>query len=161
VTDSFFQRVLVPIANPDDAAATTAALAPYVDAADSVVIAVHVIEKAGGAPDKASVEQRELVAQDVFTTVTNGLTDTGATIQTQIRYGTDIAATLVDAAHDNNASATVFTPRGASRRKKLLAGNVTHNPLNSSDVPILVFPRNIHDTSVVNPRGNNQSASNS
>ena len=161
MTNSFLQRVLVPIANPDDATAPTAAPAPYVDAANSLVIAVHVIEKAGGAPDKASVEQRELVAQDIFTTVTNGLTDTEATIETQCLYGTDIAAILIEATHDNNASAIVFTPRGASRWKKLLAGDVTHNLLNSSDVPILVFPRNIHDTSVVNPRGNNQSASNS
>jgi len=140
VTNSFLQRVLVPIANPDDAAATTAALAPYVDAADSPVIAVHVIEKAGGAPDKASVEQRELVAQDIFATVTNGLTDIKATIETQIFHGTDIAATLIEAAHDNNARATVFTPRGGSRWRKLLTGDVTHNLVWSSDVPILVPP---------------------
>ena len=161
MTNSFLQRVLVPIANPDDAAATTAALAPYVDAADSLVTAVHIIEKAGGAPDKASVEQPELVAQDIFTTVTSGLTDTKATIETQILHGTDIAATLIGAAHDNNASAIVFTPRGASRRKKLLAGDVTHNLLNSGDIPILVFPRNIDDTGVENPEENNQPASRS
>ena len=161
MTDLSFQRVPVPIANPDDAAATTAALAPYVDAADSVVIAVHVVEKASGAPDKASVEQRELVARDVLTTVTNGLTDTEATIETQSLYGTDIAAILIEATHDNNASAIVFTPRGASRWTKLLVGAVTHNLLNSSDVPILVLSREVGEISVVNPKENNQSASSS
>ena len=84
MTDSFLQRVLVPIANPDDAAATTAALAPY-----------------------------------------------------------------------------VFTPRGANRWKKLLAGDVTHNLLNSGDIPILVFPRNIDNAGVKNPEENNQPASRS
>jgi nucleotide-binding universal stress UspA family protein len=141
VTDSFFQRVLVPIANRDDARATTTALAPHVDAASSTVIAVHVIEKTGGAPDKASVEQRELVAQDIFALVTDGLTDISATVETQPLYGTDIATTLIDAAHDTDATAIVFTPRGGSRWRKLLAGDVTHNLLNSSDLPVITLPR--------------------
>jgi len=161
VTDSFFQRVLVPIANPDDAAATTAALAPYLDATDSVVIAVHIVEKAGGAPDKAPVEQREPVAQNTVTTVTSGLTDTGTIIETQRLYRTDTAATLIEAAHDNSASAIVVTPRGASQWKKLLAGDVTHNLFNSSDVPILISPRDIGDAGVVNPEENTRSASSS
>jgi len=160
VTDSFFQQVLVRLANPDDAAATTAVLAPYVDATDSVVIAVHVIEKADGAPDKASVEQRKPVAQDVFTTVTNRLTDTRATIETQMLHGTDIAPTLIEAAHDNDA-VIVFTPRDASRWEKLLAGDVTHHRLNSSDVPILVSPQYTDNTSVVNRKNNNRPASSS
>ena len=84
MTNSFLQRVLVPIANPDDAAATTAALTPY-----------------------------------------------------------------------------VFTPRGASRWKKLLAGDVTHNLPNNSDIPIPVFPHNIDATGVENPEENNQPASRS
>lgn len=141
MTDSFFQRVLVPIANRDDARATTAALAPHVDAASSTVIAVHVIEKAGGAPDKASVEQRELVAQDIFAVVTDGLADIRATVETQTLYGTDITTTLIETAHETEATAIVFTPRGGSRWKKLLAGDVTHNLLNSSDLPVITLPR--------------------
>lgn len=141
MTDSFFQRILVPIADRDDAIATTAALASYLDAANSTVIAVHVIEKAGGAPDKASVEQRQLVAQDIFAVVTDGLADTAATVETQTLYGTDIATTLIETAHDTDTSAIVFTPRGASRWKKLLAGDVTHNLLTSSDVPVITLPQ--------------------
>lgn len=140
MTDSLFRRVLVPIANRNDAIATTTALIPHVDAANGTVIAVHVIEKAGGAPDKASVEQRKLVAQDIFDVLTDGLSDTGATVETQILYGTDVADTLIDAAHDTDASAIVFTPRGGSRWKKLLTGNVTHKLLSKSNVPVLSLP---------------------
>jgi len=59
MTESFFHQVVVPVTNRDDAAATTAALRPCVEGADSTVVVVHVIEKAGGAPDKTSVEQCE------------------------------------------------------------------------------------------------------
>lgn len=140
LTGSFFQRIVVPVANCDDAADTTAALAPYVEGTDCTVIAVHVIEKAGGALDKASVEQREQAAGDIFAVTTDGFSDTDATLETEIRYGTDIATTLIAAAHDGDATAIAFTPRGGSRWRKLLAGDVTHNLLRDSDIPILVLP---------------------
>lgn len=140
VTGSVLKRALVPVANREDAAATTAALAPYVDTAGGTVIAVHVIEKAGGALDKASVEQRELAARDIFAVVTDGLSNTNMALETAILYGTDVAATLIDAAHDFDASAIVFTPRGGSRWKQLLTGDITHNLVSNSDVPILVLP---------------------
>jgi len=147
MSGSFFQRVLVPVANEDDGKATAAALRPYVAGADCTVIAVHVIEKAGGAPDKASVEQRKQFARDIFAVVTDGLADTDITLETELRYGTDIASALIDAAHELDASAIVFTPRGGSRWRKLLTGDVTHNLVNNSDIPILALPdREVSDT---------------
>lgn len=131
---------MVPVANRDDAAATADALVPYIDTGGETVISVHVIEKADGALDKASVEQRELAAQDIFAAVTDGLVETDAALETEIRYGTDVATTLIEAAHELDASAIVFTPRGGSRWRKLLTGDVTHKLVSNSDVPILVFP---------------------
>ncbi|MFB6282598.1 MAG: hypothetical protein ABEK59_01505 [Halobacteria archaeon] len=84
---SLYQRVIVPVANKDDAAATTAALAPYVKSAGGVVVAVHVIEKAGGAPDKASVEQRELFADEIFEIVADGLANVDVELETEYLYG--------------------------------------------------------------------------
>lgn len=131
---------MVPVANRDDAAATTDALAPHVDAASGTVIAVHVIEKAGGALDKASVEQRERTARDIFDIVGEGLSATDIALETEILYGTDVASTLIESAHDIDASAIVFTPRGGSRWQKLLTGDVTHKLVENSDIPILVLP---------------------
>jgi nucleotide-binding universal stress UspA family protein len=140
VPESFFQRVVVPVANRDDAAATADALAPYGEESDATVIAVHVIETAGGVPDKASVEQRERTAKDIFDVLENGFEDDAVTLETDLRYGTDVAATIIDAAHDWNASAIAFTPRGGSRWGKLLSGDVTHKLVETSDVPVLVLP---------------------
>lgn len=147
MSESFFQRPIVPVASRDNAAEIAATLAPHVDATDSTVIAVHVIEKAGGALDKASVEQRELIAHEIFATVSDGLSDTGATVETEILYGTDVATTIIDAAHDYDATAIVFTPREGSRWKKLLSGDVSHKLLDDSDIPVLVLPdREVGDT---------------
>lgn len=140
MADAVFQRVVVPVANREDAAATTDALAPPVDQAGGRVVAVHVIEKARGALDKASVEQREQAARDIFAAVTDGLADTGVALDTEIRYGTDVAGTIIETAHDVVATAIVFTPRGGSRWQKLLAGDVTHALVTDTDLPILVLP---------------------
>lgn len=140
MTSSIFRRVIVPVANKDDAKASIEALVPYVESADGVVIAVHVIEKAGGAPDKASVEQRELYADELFEIVADGLADVDVELQTEYLYGTDVAEAIINAAHDLDASGIVFTPRGASRWLKLLTGDVTTALVNKSDLPVVVLP---------------------
>ena len=137
---SLFERILVPVAGEHDAEATAAAVAPYVESAGGTVVAVHVIEKAGGAPDKASVEQRELEADEIFDVVADGLADVDVEIETEYRYGTDVAETIVEAAHDLDASAIVFTPRGGSRWVKLLTGDVATELLTDSDLPVVVLP---------------------
>ena len=141
---SLFRRVLVPVASQDDAEATTGALAPYVESAAGSVVAVHVIEKAGGAPDKASVEQMQLFADELFEIVADGLADTGVELETEYLYGTDVAETIIEAAHDLDASAIVFTPRGGSRWLKLLTGDVTTALVDDSDLPVLVLP-DVHE----------------
>ena len=64
--------------------------------------------------------------------------NTGVTIETDLRYGIDIASFIVGAVHDRNAGATVFTPCGQSRWRKLLIGDVTHDLVRSSNSSILV-----------------------
>ena len=139
MTEPLFSRVVVPVANRDDATATATTLRSYV-AMDATVIAVHVIEKVGGAPDNASVEQREQRAAEIFSIITEEFDGSGVVPETDLRYGTDIASSIIGAAHDRSASAIVFTPRGGSRWRKLVTGDVTHNLVRSSDVPILVLP---------------------
>lgn len=74
------------------------------------MIAVHVIEKAGSAPDKASVEQRELAAKEMFQIVRDRLQGSDIDHQTEHRYGTDVGDAIIEAAHNLGASAIVFIP---------------------------------------------------
>lgn len=137
---SLFEHALVPVASPEDAAATMRAIRPYVAAARSDVTVVNVIEKAGGAPDKASVEQREEYAQEIFDAARSEMDDSEITLTTEVRYGTDVAETIIETANDVDASAIVFTPRGSSRWVRLLTGDVADSLVSESDLPVLTLP---------------------
>ena len=139
MTKSFFDRVVVPVANRDDAASTVVTLRPYL-AADPTVIAVHITEKAGGAPDKASAEQLGLRAEKSFSIVAEEFDNTNVVLDTDLHYGSDIASAVVGAAYDRWASAALCTPRGGSRWRKLLTGDITPSLVRSNDIPILVLP---------------------
>ncbi|MFB6179048.1 MAG: universal stress protein [Halorientalis sp.] len=131
-----FDRVLLPVASRDDARTSARALRPYVS---ERVVAVHVVEKAGGAVDKASVEQREDEAARMFEIVHDELDDV-ADVQTRIGYGTDVAETLFATAADVDATAIVFTPRGGSRWIRLLTGDVALDLVTETDRPVIVLP---------------------
>jgi len=132
-----FEKILVPVASREDARATAAALAGY-EAND--IVAVHVIEKAGGAIDKASVEQRELLTEGIFDIVREEMDSYDVDLKTTVLYGTDVTETIIDAGHENDASAIMFTPRGGSRWLKLLTGDVALSLISESDLPVVVLP---------------------
>ncbi|SEN05366.1 Nucleotide-binding universal stress protein, UspA family [Halorientalis persicus] len=131
-----FERVLLPVASTEDGRTTAQAFAPYAADSDHVV-AVNVIEKAGGAPDKASVEQREQEAEKIFAIVQEEL---GDGIETEIAYGTDVAETIFEVADEMEATAIVFTPRGGSRWVQLLTGDVALDLITETDRPVIVLP---------------------
>lgn len=137
-----FDRIVVPVADPDDAASTLDALVTYLEE-DSHVVAVYVVEKAGGAPDKASVAQREDHADETFATVRDYLPD----VETEIRYGTDVPAAIFRAAADHDATAIVFAPRGGSRWIRLLTGDVALSLVTDTDLPVVVLPATDTDDS--------------
>ncbi|WP_431357506.1 universal stress protein [Haloarcula laminariae] len=137
--------MLVPVASPEDAKATVRAVRPYVESSGGTMTVVNVIEKAGGAPDKASVEQREDYAHEMFGIVRRELGDSNLTLATEIRYGTDVAETIIETAHDIDATAVVFTPRGSSRWVRLLTGDVALSLVSDSDVPVITLPETKDD----------------
>jgi len=132
--DRLLDRVLLPVASQADAEATAAAIDGY-DIGETV--AVHVVEKAGGAPDKASVQQREEAAIEVFRVLREAL---DRPIETEIRYGTDVAEAIFEAAHEIGASSIVVTPRGGSRWIRLLTGDVALSLVTETDLPVVVLP---------------------
>lgn len=143
MTDNLLQRIILPVASEEDAKATCKQVLPRLRD-DAEVLAVYVVEKAGGAPDKASVEQREEWARDIFAVVEDELSAEVA-LDTEILYGTDIAESILDAGEEFDASAIVFTPRGANRWLKLLTGDTAMNLLENADRPVVVLPNEEED----------------
>ncbi|MFC7175853.1 universal stress protein [Halosegnis marinus] len=131
-----FDHVLVAVAGEDDATATAAALARNLDA-DRVTV-VHVVEKAGGAPDKAGVEQSETAAEASFAAFREGYH--GGEVTTRVVFDTDVADGLVRAAREADADAVVFTPRGGSWFERALTGNVARDLMDAADRPVVAIP---------------------
>jgi len=133
---SLVDRVVLPVASEGDAKATARALDGHEFGA---VLAVHVVEKGGGAPDKASVEQREEAAEEGFA-VLEAYFDDSVDLETRTLYGTDVADTVFEAADDYGATAIVITPRGGSRWIRLLTGDVALSLVTETDRPVVVLP---------------------
>lgn len=137
---SLLTRIIVPVVSIDDADTTCAALDPYLDDVESIRL-VHVIEKAGGALDKASVEQRREDTDEMFDHAQDRLDDTGFTNhETDIRFSTDIVEAIFESAAEFDATAVAFSPREANRWVRLLSGDVALDLITSSDRPVIVLP---------------------
>jgi len=133
--DRLLARPLLAVANVPDARASARALAPYVENPERVVV-VSVVEKAGGAPDKAPMEEVEAEAERAFDAVREVL----GPVETDLRYGVDVVETIIGAGRDHDATAIVFTPRSGGRLVRLLTGDLALSLVTESDRPVVALP---------------------
>ncbi|OVE83268.1 universal stress protein [Natronolimnobius baerhuensis] len=140
MTLTFDGTVVVPVADPDDSERTATAVASHLEAGSTAII-VNVIEKAGGAPDKASMAQREEYAADMFDRAREALANSPATIETDVLYGTDVVERTFAEAQDRNADAVVFTAREGNRLAELLTGDVARRMVKEASVPVVALPQ--------------------
>jgi len=135
MAESLLSNVLIPVASEEDAATTMRAVLPRLDPEDAKGTLLFVVEKAGGALDKASVEQQESYATDVFEAAADVVTDANrsAAFDSEVAYGSDVAQAIIDAAHE-------ITPRHRSRWRELLTGDVARDLIEESHVPVITLP---------------------
>lgn len=135
------ETVVVPVASPEDATTTAEAFVPHLGDVDRVVF-VHVVEKAGGAPDKASVEQREEYADGIFEAGREVLDEADADIETDDRvvFGTSIAGAVFDLCDEIDASSVALVPRKSNRLLDLLVGGRMDAFVQDNNVPVVVLP---------------------
>lgn len=139
MSGDLLQRLVLPVASDKDAEATARAVEPYlID--ETTLSVVHVVEKAGGAPDKAGVEQREEYAEAALSLVEDYFAEHPAEVETEILYGTDVVDTVVDHAHSFDATAIAFLPREAGVLTRLLTGQTTISMVTDTDLPVIVLP---------------------
>lgn len=135
-----FERVVVPIADPDDAANTARVLHQFTHPGSEIVI-VYVVEKGKGVPDKASVEQAEGFGEDSYESFLEVYpAEAESDIHVQTLYGRDVAETIIEGAEEMDATAIAFVPRAGSRLIKFLTGNTTLDLVEQSTVPVLALP---------------------
>lgn len=125
------EHLVVPVANEADARATATALTEYPYGRISVV---HVVAKAGGAPDKLAVEQAEQRGENSFAAFRDVIPE----IETEITYATDVVEAIHDLAVDLDASVIAFRPRGGSRLVQLIAGNALRL-VTETELPVIAL----------------------
>ncbi|MFW5918131.1 MAG: universal stress protein [Haloferacaceae archaeon] len=136
---SMLDHVVVPVASEDDAETTCAALEPYLDEIERVT-AIHVIEKAGGAVDKAPIGKRREDAAEYLALVEARIGDSVA-LDTRTAFGTDVVETIFREAIEVDATAIAFAPRGGSRLVRLLSGDTATRLVTDPDLPVVSLPR--------------------
>jgi nucleotide-binding universal stress UspA family protein len=135
---SILQRIVVPVATHEDAQQTCRALEPYLEEVETV-LAVHVIEKGGGSPDKAPLEKREEDAEEILGIVENRLGDETA-VDTRVVYDTDVVDGIFDAATDADATAVAFVAREGGRLVRLLTGDTAARIVSEAPIPVVALP---------------------
>jgi hypothetical protein len=138
MVEDLFKHALVPVANRTDAEATLDSLLPYIPDGGRFTL-VHVIEKAGGAPDKASMEQREALASELFEMARERCDAAGVTCDTELAYGTDVPKAVFDVADDIDASAIAFVPREGSRLVRWLTGDTALDFITKAERPVIAL----------------------
>lgn len=126
-------HVLLPVAHEDDALATAIALEPY---RPDGVTALHVVEKAGGAPDKTPVEQSERIASAAFDAVRMVFPEA----DDRTAYGRDVIDEILEAAEAVDASAIAYRPRDGNRLARFLSGDLSLRMITRADRPVVVLP---------------------
>lgn len=139
-TRPLVERVVLPVANEEDAERTCAAVRPYlVD--ESELVALYVVEKREGAPEPASTEQLEEHGRATLAVVEEAFADSPVAVETALRYGTDLVETLFETADDMDVDCIAFVPRPKGRLVALLSGDPGWKLVNRTERPVLVLPR--------------------
>jgi hypothetical protein len=140
MTRTVTSQVVLPVANENDAARTCTAVRPYLTETAEIV-ALYVVEKRKGAPQPASAEQLEEHGRKTLDVVEEAFADSKITVETELRYGTDLIATIFEVAEDRNVECIAFVPRPKGRLIALLAGDPGWKLVNRTKHPLLVLPQ--------------------
>lgn len=134
VTD-LLSNVVVPVANEEIAERTAELAGEYLDDGTDVRV-IHVVADEQ-AFDEASEDEWEAFAEDAFDRFR---TTYDGDVETEVRYGKDVVEGVFAAAEDVDASAIVFTPRGGSRWRQLMSGDVARELVTECDRPVIALP---------------------
>ncbi|WP_336022957.1 universal stress protein [Halobellus salinisoli] len=135
---TILDHVLLPIASEEDAISTCEAIEPHLSNVGRVT-AIHVIEKAEGAIDKAPIGKRREDAAAFLSVVEERIGDE-VVVETRTVFGRSVVEAIFDTATEVDATAVAFRPRGGNRIARLLAGDTATNIVTNPAVPVVSLP---------------------
>lgn len=133
-------RVLLPVANEDDAKRTCTAVRPHLNE-NAEIVALYVVERRDGGPAAASLEQLEEHGRNTLAIVEEAFVESPVSVEMKLREGVDLIATIFAAAKESDVDCIAFVPRPKGRLIALLSGDPGWKLINQTQHPILVLPR--------------------
>ncbi len=137
MNDGLFERVLVPIASPDDAEATARALRPHLDAETTLII-THVTE--GTTAETTLKTGRDQFAGATYEKFDKILYRDDLQFEWATLEGREVAEALTDAIDMTEATLVAFTPREINTWERTISGDPGGKLIREATVPVMVFP---------------------
>ena len=135
--EALFERILVPIASPDDAEETARAVRPHLDS-DTTLIVTHVTQ--GTAAETTMKTGRDQFAGATYERFVDILYRDDLQFEWATLEGREVAEALVDAIDMVEATLVAFTPRDMDTWERTIAGDPGGTLIREADVPVMVFP---------------------
>ncbi|MFC5279410.1 universal stress protein [Halorubrum rubrum] len=135
--DDLFERILIPIASPDDAEATARAVRPHLDS-DTTIIVTHVTQ--GTAAETTIKTGRDQFAGATYERFADILYRDDLQFEWATLEGREVAEALTDAIDMVDATLVAFTPRDMDTWERTIAGDPGGKLIREADVPVMVFP---------------------
>lgn len=135
--ETLFERILVPLAGPDDAEQTARAVRPHLTS-NTTLIVTHVID---GATTGTTINTgRDQFAEATYETFSTLLDRDDLQFEWVTLEGREVAEALVDAIDMTEATLVAFTPRDIDTWSRTIAGDPGGKLIRDADVPVMVFP---------------------
>jgi nucleotide-binding universal stress UspA family protein len=134
---ALFERILLPLADPDDAERTARAVRPYIDSETTLII-THVTEgEAAGTTIATGQDQFAEATYERFISVL-GRQDLG--LEWVTLEGREVAEAITDVISTVEATIVAFTPRDLDTWSRIIAGDPGSRLIRNTDVPVMIFP---------------------
>ena len=135
--DALFERILLPLADPDDAERTARAVRPFLDSETTLVI-THVTE--GEAAGTTITMGRDHFAEATYETFISVLGRQDLRLEWVTLEGREVAEAIIDAIGTVEATLVAFTPRDLDTWSRILTGDPGSRLIREADIPVMIFP---------------------
>jgi len=135
--EALFKRILLPLADPDDAERTARAVRPYIDSETTLVI-THVTQ--GEAAGTTIATGRDHFAEETYETFVSVLGRQDLQLEWVTLEGRTVSEAITDAVGTVEATLVAFTPRDLDTWSRTLAGDPGGKLIREADIPVMIFP---------------------
>ncbi len=132
---SFFTKVLLPMADPDDARETCELALPLIRSKNAETVALFIV-----LIKKPTIAQQEIIAKETLPIIGEEFRKHGVPITTKTDYSKDLVKAMIEEGQKEKADTIIIRPRIASHLTKFFAGNVLEKLVEKSQIPLVILP---------------------